>query len=482
MAAGRSRRHGARRRYDGRQADRNRVLDGNVENQRQKRNEKDTAADPEQGAETARETANDENQRDEESRDRRHASRRKAGAIRQPGRVTRSIATSSRERHMLRWQRKGGQVSIAMLNADELRSALEEHKKLTVLDVRPAAERAEWSIPGSRYVDAYAELWRGESTALNKAAADLPRDRPVVTVCAKGRTSMIAAEALDRLGFEAFSLDGGMTAWSEAWNVAQVPLTDPATEILQVRRTGKGCLSYILASESEAAVVDPAVEPSVYMNLAAKHGWNIVAVIDTHVHADHVTRAYRLAEATGAPVYLPAQRRVSRPFHPLIDGQELPIGRSRIKAISTPGHTPESMCFLFGTSALCTGDTLFLHGVGRPDLKADAKETSARAHLLYHSLIDRVLPLPDSLVVLPGHSSAALAFDGVPHADSLAHVRTAVSLATLDEETFVQTILQRIPATPANHLEIVRINEGRADAPPELNDLEAGANRCAISS
>ena len=373
-------------------------------------------------------------------------------------------------------------MAVTELSADALRAALDEHKPLTVLDVRPSAERAEWSIPGSRHVDAYSELWHGDSAALAKVAVDLPHDRPVVTVCAKGRTSMLAAQALDRLGFEVFSLQGGMAAWSEAWNVAPVPLADPATQALQVRRTGKGCLSYILASESEAAVIDPSVEPSVYVDLATAHGWNIVAVIDTHVHADHVSRAYRLAEAVGAPMYLPAQRRVERPFTPLVDGQALPIGRSTLKAIATPGHTNESMCFVFGTSALCTGDTLFLHGVGRPDLKAAGDESAERARLLYHSLIDRILPLPDGLTVLPGHSSAAIAFDGVPHADSLANVRAAVSLASLDEAAFVRAVLARIPATPPNHLAIVRINEGRDAAPPDLHDLEAGANRCAISA
>lgn len=384
---------------------------------------------------------------------------------------------------MLRWRRKRGQVAVTELSADELRAALEEHKPLTVLDVRPSAERAEWSIPGSRHVDAYAELWHGDSPTLARAAADLPRDRPVVTVCAKGRTSMLAAKALDDLGFKAFSLMGGMAAWSEAWNVADVRVADPATRVLQVRRTGKGCLSYILASETEAAVVDPSVEPSVYIDLAATHGWNIVAVLDTHVHADHVSRAYRLAEAMGAPMYLPAQQRVVRAFTPLTDGQEIPIGRTTLKAIATPGHTNESMCFQFGTSALCTGDTLFLHGVGRPDLKASGNESSERARLLYHSLVDRVLPLPDTVTVLPGHASEALAFDGVPHADSLAHVRAAaITLASLDETGFVAAVLARIPATPPNHLAIVRINEGREDAPPDLQDLEAGANRCAISA
>jgi glyoxylase-like metal-dependent hydrolase (beta-lactamase superfamily II)/rhodanese-related sulfurtransferase len=373
-------------------------------------------------------------------------------------------------------------VAVSELTTDELRSALETHKPLTILDVRPAAERAEWSIPGSQHVDAYTDLRQGDPSSVQNIASSFPKDVPVVTVCARGRTSLLAAQVLDGLGFQVYSLRGGMAGWSEAWNTAEVALPVSGLRAIQVRRTGKGCLAYILASGSEAAVVDPSVDASVFQQLARDNGWRIVAVLDTHVHADHVSRAYALGAVTGAPVYLPRQQRVSLPFTPIDDGQEIKVGATTIKAIRTPGHTHESTCYLFGNAALCTGDTLFLHGVGRPDLKAAGDESRVRAGLLYHSLIERVLPLPGTLVVLPGHTSAAVPFDGVAHADTLEHVRSAISLAALPESAFVSTILARIPANPPNHLTIVRINEGVEPMPTDLLDLEAGANRCAINS
>lgn len=372
---------------------------------------------------------------------------------------------------------------IRELTPERLRDALDAGEPLTIVDVRPGAERAEWSIPGSLHVDAYRSLRDGDGAVLADFAEALPKDRPVVTVCAHGRTSRLAAEVLDRMGFDVRSLAGGMAGWSGAWNTAEVklPRRGPVS-IIQVRRTGKGCLSYIVGSDASAAVIDPAVDPAVFISLAGEQGWHIAAVLDTHVHADHITRAFELAARCGAPLYLPKQRRVSRAHTALGDGDTVAIGRCVLRARRTPGHTHESTCFLIGDVALCSGDTLFLNAVGRPDLAAaDAGEPAERARTLYRSLHERILRLPDDLVVLPGHSSEALPFDGVPFAAPLGEVRAALRLAELGEREFVQTVLARIPEAPANHLQIVRINEGREQPPDEVTSLEAGANRCAVT-
>ena len=370
------------------------------------------------------------------------------------------------------------------ITPERLREALEAGTPLTVVDVRPAAERAEWSIPGSVHVDAYQSLRDGDRSVLGGFAAGLPADRPVVAVCAKGRTSVLAAEALEELGFDARSLAGGMAGWSGAWNTAPVALPARArARIIQVRRVGKGCLSYIVGSDAVAAVIDPAVDPAVYVGLTQERGWAITAVLDTHVHADHLTRAFELADRCRAALYLPRQDRVRRPHAPLDDGDTVTTGSITLRALRTPGHTHESTCYVVDEAALCSGDTLFLNTVGRPDLAAaDAEEPKARAAALYRSLHERLLPLGDDIVVLPGHSSEALPFDGVPFAAPLGQVRQAVTLAALREAEFVQAVLARIPATPANHLQIVRINEGREESPADPSSLEAGANRCAVSA
>ena len=124
------------------------------------------------------------------------------------------------------------------IDAGTLRDMLEGGKQVTVVDVRRDADHAEWSIPGSVHVDAYDALNAGDQRAME--GLELPKGAPVVTVCGRGRSSALAAEQLRRQGHEVFSLEGGMKAWSLAWNAADVPLPGVRAEVVQVRRTGKG--------------------------------------------------------------------------------------------------------------------------------------------------------------------------------------------------------------------------------------------------
>src|SRR5215207_199237 len=208
---------------------------------------------------------------------------------------------------------------------------LAEHQPVTVLDVRKAEDRAEWAIPGSLHIDAYEALKAGELTALDDGV--IPRDAPVVTVCGAGKVSLTAMEQLRDRGYDARSLTGGMKAWSLAWNSAEVPVPGSVATVIQVRRTGKGCLSYLIGNEDEAIVIDAALPPEVYQDLAAEHGWTITRVLDTHVHADHLSRSRLLAEQTGATLHMPEQDRVSYPFTPIRDGDTLGVGASRITAL-----------------------------------------------------------------------------------------------------------------------------------------------------
>lgn len=125
-----------------------------------------------------------------------------------------------------------------------LRQWLEDDRPITVLDVRPLADRTEWAIPQSHHADVYAALKAGDPTAL--LHLDLPPATPIVTVWGAGKMSLVAAEQLAARGYTVYSLDGGMQAWSLAWNDAEVSSPDPTVEVIQVRRTGKGCLSISL--------------------------------------------------------------------------------------------------------------------------------------------------------------------------------------------------------------------------------------------
>lgn len=371
----------------------------------------------------------------------------------------------------------GDERAVPEIAVERLQELLAAGGELTVFDVRTEAERAEWAIAGSLHRDIYDSLKEGRFDALDDI--DLPRDRPVVTVCGAGITSRIAARELAARGYSTLSLQGGMKAWSLAWNEAELQTAQGAT-VLQLRRTGKGCLSYIVGSHGEAAVIDPSLPADVYLREARARGWRIRHVLDTHVHADHLSRARALADAAGGTVHLFAQDRVRFPFSPLREGEELPIGRAVLTVVHTPGHTLESTSYLLDGQVLFTGDTLFLDGVGRPDLEASPEEARKRAHLLHRSL-HRLLRMAPGLLVLPGHTSRPVAFDGRPLVATLEEISGRVSLLQAAEEDFVEALLGRIPPTPPNHHAIVAANETGETPALDPVDLEAGANRCAVS-
>ena len=363
------------------------------------------------------------------------------------------------------------------IDTETLREMLDRGQPVTVLDIRPSDERAEWAIPGSVYVDAYEALKANDPDAL--ASVELPDDRPVVTVCGAGATSLIAAAQLRARGWQAWSLDGGMKAWSLAWNSADVPLATSNAQVIQLRRTGKGCLSYLIGAGEEALVLDASLPSEIYLRLAQQRGWRITTVIDTHIHADHLSRSRPLAGTTGATLYLPENRRATA-FTPVRDGDVLTIGEAHLEVLATPGHTEESVSYMLDEQVLFTGDTLFLDGVGRPDLEANPEEAGQRARMLYHSL-QRLQALPDDVLVLPGHAAEPIPFDGVPLAATLKEVQERVTRLRQTETAFVDSLLAHLPPTPPNHSRIVALNEEAGWAEGDVTDLEAGANRCAVS-
>jgi len=362
------------------------------------------------------------------------------------------------------------------INTDTLRKWLETGKEVSVLDVRPIQERVEWYIPGSVYFNAYDKLKANNPNALQ--GLHLDKTIPVVSICAGGKTSKIAADLLHQQGFEAYSLEGGMKGWSLSWNTAK--LSFPAFEIIQFRRTGKGCLSYIIASGNQAMVVDASLPVQVYQDLLIKEGLVLKCVIETHIHADHLSRSKQLAENNKVTLHLPFTNKVNFKFEPITETTVFQIGRISIKAIHTPGHTLESTSYLIDDKVLLTGDTLFINGVGRPDLKASNEEAIQKSKMLYQSL-QRLLTYDDSIIILPAHTSQPVDFDNEAVQTTIEEVKKTVAMLQMSEEAFINTLLDRIPPTPVNYLSIVEKNIKGDFSDVNPVDLEAGANRCAVS-
>jgi glyoxylase-like metal-dependent hydrolase (beta-lactamase superfamily II) len=216
----------------------------------------------------------------------------------------------------------------------------------------------------------------------------------------------------------------------------------------------------------------------VYLWLAEGRGWRITRVLDTHVHADHLSRSKRLAELVGATLHMPEGAPVSYPFSALGDGDVLEVGSATLEAVWTPGHTPESTSYLLDGRALLSGDTLFVSAVGRPDLAATPEGSREKARELYRSL-QRLLALGPETLVLPGHTSKPVAFDGEPIYALLSEVHQSVRVLREAQNAFVEEIAGHVSPAPSNFERIVELN--RAGEVPEgyPTELEADANRCA---
>ena len=152
---------------------------------------------------------------------------------------------------------------MSEMNATTLRERLEAGESLEVVDIREENEFEAWHIFGSRNVPVFNALGQGRGEGLAQQAESFPRDRPIVTVCRAGRMSQRAADLLESMGFETINLAGGIRGWGAVWSISEIPF-EGATAFFQIRRNGKGCLSYLFGKDGQACVVDPSVEVDAY--------------------------------------------------------------------------------------------------------------------------------------------------------------------------------------------------------------------------
>lgn len=227
-----------------------------------------------------------------------------------------------------------------------------------------------------------------------------------------------------------------------------------------------GCASYLVASRQsqEAAIVDPAIDTQQYEALMRERNFQLRYVIDTHIHADHVSGARALREKHGAELCLHESAKVAYPFRPLKDGEELALGQLRLRALHTPGHRAELTSILIVNpprspepSMVLTGDSLLVGDVGRPDFGGG--DPTAQ----YESLT-RLLRLPDWVAVFPGHfeGPCGKGMCGRP-STTIGFERLYNPLARLDRGGFVSTLTDGVPARPLNMTAIEATNRGIAD-------------------
>lgn len=229
-----------------------------------------------------------------------------------------------------------------------------------------------------------------------------------------------------------------------------------------------GCASYLIASRQshEAAIVDPSIDTAQYRPLLEERGFRLRYVIDTHVHADHISGARRLAAEHGAELCLHESAKVTYAFRGLANGEELPLGQLRLRVMHTPGHRPELISILVVNpprspepSMVLTGDSLLVGDVGRPDFGGG--DASAQ-----FESVSKLLELPDWVAVFPGHfeGPCGKGMCGRP-STTIGFERLYSPLLHMDRAPFVSVLNTDIPARPLNMTAIEATNRGLADMP-----------------
>jgi thiosulfate/3-mercaptopyruvate sulfurtransferase len=379
---------------------------------------------------------------------------------------------------------------VETITAPQLRDWLDSDREFALLDTRPAESYDAWHIADAiQYT--YKPHFEFDAAEFRDHTGLTPDDE-IVTICAKGVSSFDIATQLAAHGYEQVTVvEDGMEGWSEVYDVVDVPAE--GVEIVQFQRRAKGCLGYLVGDPATetAAVVDPTRHIDEFAAVATERGYSIEHVLDTHIHADHLSGGRELAEHVGATYYLgagAAERGVTADYQPLDRNEVLAVGDLDVKTVPTPGHTSDIVSYLVGDEAVLTGDTLFVDSVGRTELQFGEGDAASGAELLYDSLHRTLLAEPDSVTVLPGHF--AVAADGTtdvtpgdPVLTTIGAARTGLDLLAVDRERFIERLTDALPEKPPNYGTIIDINAGRAAPADEeaTTELELGPNNCAAT-
>lgn len=380
----------------------------------------------------------------------------------------------------------------ATVEVAELLPRLDQGEDILLVDVRNQDEFETWKFEPRRPVDTVHVPYFDFIEDAEAAMARVPREptREIVVLCAKGGSSEMVVDLLREAGVPARNVTGGMVAYGEYLEPVKVPLEAAEASrftLFQVNRRGKGCLSYVVVSGGEAIVVDPSRDVSWYEDFLEARGARLLRVLDTHIHADHVSGGPELARRAGVPYSVSAGRgfELTHKVASLEDGQKIRLGGEagvsiEVRVIHTPGHTPGSTCFLVDGRFLLTGDTLFVSSVGRPDLGGHLAEWGRD---LFFSLRDRLGDLPPDTRVLPAHYGGAseISDPGVVWG-RLGDLRRSVPELQIESaEEFVKAVGAAVKDPPPAYAEIIRLNLGARASEEQISEWELGKNQCAAS-
>lgn len=369
------------------------------------------------------------------------------------------------------------------MTAKEVAKKVINKHELFILDVRNESDFNDWKIEGENievFNTPYFDLLDGVEEIMGK----IPTDREVLVVCAKEGSSILVADMLSEAGLTVSYLKGGMKAWSEHLEPVKIGDLNSGGSIYQFVRLGKGCLSYMVVSNGEAAIIDSTRMTNVYIDFADHIGAKITHVLDTHLHADHISGGRQIAAKTNATYWLPPKdaTEVQFEYQPLEGGSIVTIGNTdiAIQALYSPGHTIGSTSFVVDGKYLLSGDILFIDSIGRPDLAGLAEDWVGD---LRETLYSRYRELSDELIVLPSHF---MIIDELNDDGSVAKKLGTLfadnhGLNIKDEKEFRDIVTGNLPPQPNAYQEIRETNMGKITPDDEQQrEMEIGPNRCAV--
>ncbi|PEL13946.1 MBL fold metallo-hydrolase [Bacillus sp. AFS017336] len=374
-------------------------------------------------------------------------------------------------------------MTVTSMSAEEITKKIVNKDELFILDVRNTDDYNDWKIEGLNFEHLnipYFDLLDGVEDILH----NIPSNKEVLVVCAKEGSSIMIAEMLSDEGLDVAYLAGGMKEWSEYLEPVKIAELNNGGELYQFVRIGKGCLSYMIISNGEAAIIDSTRMTDIYINFANKKNAKITHVLDTHLHADHISGGRKIAELTDATYWLSSKDAsgVTFEYSPLEDGNKIMIGESSIsiEALYSPGHTIGSTSFVVDDSFLLSGDILFIDSIGRPDLAGMAEDWVGD---LRETLYKKYRNLSTELIVLPSHFMVIgeLNEDGSVYKKLGYLFAENHGLNIEDENEFRKTVTENLPPQPNSYQEIREMNMGKIDLDEETQrGMEIGPNRCAV--
>jgi glyoxylase-like metal-dependent hydrolase (beta-lactamase superfamily II)/rhodanese-related sulfurtransferase len=378
-------------------------------------------------------------------------------------------------------------TTISVAELDEM---IERGESFLLLDVRNQDEFERWKIEGRNPFETvhipYFQFIEDEDGSVNR----VPKGKLVVVVCAKGGSSEYVADVLRQRGYDAVNLEGGMIAWGNYYRVRRIEAVKDVA-LYQIIRVARGDLAYAVVSNGEGILIDPTRHIEQYTNLAEREGFTIVAIFDTHAHADHISGGPKLAKALGVPYFMHPYDAIhpidmlpaTIEYEYLKDGFTFQFGNATLKGIHIPGHTLGNMAFLVNDRYLFTGDSIFIVSVARPDLGGRGQEW---APIHYESLYKKLLVLPDETLVFPAHFATA-SREGRPDGtfyDTLGNIKrnNPREYQSPSKEAFVEFMLSTLPVFPPQYVDIKRVNAGLLVPDEEkAQELELGKNVCALA-